>query len=269
MGDKGRKWRSFARPYAAELPAMACVRRRATRVTGAGLLLLSGLAADATAGIVASLVRPPSAEAVPAGTTLFAEDFRGAQVSAQTQNLLTTLGTFALCLTASSNISERPIPGRTNAANSTGQPRGCSGTLPDAPGCGALRLASNSNDSNGFILYNYRIPSSAGLNVRYDSYEYDGGAADMTSFLLRNGADQLSQIGPLGGAGGYDWASVWPSNDCPQATRPSARAVNAMASQTVCWRSGSTRSVTGHAGSRSRIAVRAWNRRRRRRDRGF
>jgi hypothetical protein len=195
---------------------MACVRRRATRVASAGLLLVSGLAAGATAGIVASLVRSPSAEAVPAGTTLFAEDFRGAQASPQTQNLLTTNGTFAPCLTASSNISEQPIPGCTNAANSTGQPGGLQRQASRRAGYGALRLASNSNDSNGFVRYNYQIPSSAGLNDSYDSHELRRQrCADMTTFLLRNGADQLAQIGPLGGAGGYDWASVSPSNHCP------------------------------------------------------
>jgi hypothetical protein len=167
---------------------------------------------------VASLVRPPSAEAVPAGTTLFAEDFRGAQVSPQTQNLLTTNGSFAPCLTASSNISEQPIPECTNAANSTDQPGGYSGLLPDAPGYGALRVASNSNDSNGFL-----IPSSADLKASYDSYEYDGSGDDVTTFLLTNGADQLNKIGPLPGAGGYDWASASPSNDCLTSDPPVRR----------------------------------------------
>jgi hypothetical protein len=67
---------------------------------------------------VASLVRPPSAEAVPAGTTLFAEDFRSTQVCPQTQNLLTTNGSFARCLTASSNISEQPTRSGTGHTSS-------------------------------------------------------------------------------------------------------------------------------------------------------
>src|SRR5208282_4070689 len=88
------------------------------------------------------------------------------------------------------------------------------GTLPDAPGTGALRLTSNGGYSNGYILYNYQIPTADGLDVKYDAYQYDGNGADMITFFLTNGADALTKIGPLGGAGGFDFGTSG-GGDCP------------------------------------------------------
>ena len=136
------------------------------------------------------------------GTVLFAEDFKGSQVSPQAQNLLTTNGTFTPCLTASSNASEMPIPGCP-----TSEPGGATGKLPDTQGTGALRLTSNGTDSNGYILYNYQLPTSNGFDVNYDAYQYDGNGADMITFFLTNGNDSLAKIGPLGGAGGFDFTN--------------------------------------------------------------
>src|SRR5208283_390160 len=113
------------------------------------LLGVSSLVAGAGLGVASILLGPAGrASAATPGTVLFSEDFRGSQVSSATQNLLTTNGTFTPCLTASTNTNELPIPGCP-----TSQPGGSTGTLPDAPGTGALRLTSNGGYSNGYILY--------------------------------------------------------------------------------------------------------------------
>jgi len=181
---------------------------RALRAVLALFLVIAGTGIGAVVGVLSSVLGPasPSAAAAP-GTVLFSENFRGNQVSAGTQNLLITNGTFTPCLTASTNLSELPIPGCP-----TSQPGGATGTLPDASGDGALRLTSNGGNSNGYILYNYQIPTADGFDVKYNAYQYDGDGADMITFFLTNGADSLTKIGPFGGAGGYDFGT---GGDCP------------------------------------------------------
>ncbi len=166
--------------------------------------IISGVAVGYVSGLLGS-AKPASAAGL--GTLLFSEDFKGSQVSPQAQNLLTTNGTFTPCLTASTNTSETPIPGCL-----TSEPGGATGTLPDTPGTGALRLTSNAGNSNGYILYNYQIPTADGFDVKYDAYQYDGDGADMITFFLTNGTDSLTKIGPLGGAGGFDFGTA---GDCP------------------------------------------------------
>jgi uncharacterized repeat protein (TIGR01451 family) len=184
------------------------VKRRGVRAVSALLLLIAGAVGGLAMGAVSSLLGPASRAAAAApGTTLFADDFRGSQVSPGSQNLLITNGTFTPCLTASTNLTELPIPGCP-----TTQPGGATGTLPDAPGDGALRLTSNAGDSNGYILYNYQIPTKYGFDVSYNDYQYEGDGADIISFFLTNGVDSLTKIGPLGGAGGYDFGT---GGDCP------------------------------------------------------
>jgi hypothetical protein len=180
---------------------------RAVRAVLVLCLLIAGAGFGAAAGLLSSVLAPGRAAAAAPGTVLFADDFRGSQVTAGTQNLLTTNGTFTPCLTASTNASELPIPGCP-----TSQPGGATGTLPDAPGDGALRLTSNATDSNGYILYNYQIPTADGFDVAYNAYQYDGDGADMITFFMTNGSDSLTKIGPLGGAGGFDFGT---GGDCP------------------------------------------------------
>ena len=190
--------------------ARLSLRHRAIRVLSSLLLVSAGIISGVAVGFVSGLLgsaKPASAAGM--GTVLFAEDFKGSQVSPQAQNLLTTNGTFTPCLTASSNASELPIPGCP-----TSEPGGATGKLPDTQGTGALRLTSNGTDSNGYILYNYQLPTSSGFDVNYDAYQYDGNGADMITFFLTNGNDSLAKIGPLGGAGGFDYGTSTDS-DCP------------------------------------------------------
>src|SRR5580693_10077333 len=113
-------------------------RQRAVRGGSALLLVITAAVAGLTAGVVSSVLAPAQrADAASPGKTLFADDFRGGQVSAGSENLLITNGTFTPCLTASTNTAELPVPGCP-----TTQPGGATGTLPDAPGDGALRLTS-------------------------------------------------------------------------------------------------------------------------------
>ncbi|MGA3355127.1 MAG: hypothetical protein ABSD85_18405, partial [Acidimicrobiales bacterium] len=187
--------------------AIGLVRHRVVRAVCCLLLVISVIVAGLAVVVASSLLGQGRASASPPGTVLFSETFTGSQVSTASQSLLTTNGTFAPCLTASTNTSELPIPGC-----ATSQPGGATGTLPDSPGAGALRLTSNGNNSNGYLLYNYQVPTSAGFDVSFDAYQYDGTGADMITFFLTNGADSLTKIGPIGGAGGFDYAK---GGDCP------------------------------------------------------
>lgn len=54
----------------------------------------------------------------------------------------------------------------------------CNLSTPDASGSGALQLTTNSNGQVGAVFYNREIPTSAGLDVTFDTYQYDTDPAD-------------------------------------------------------------------------------------------
>ena len=100
------------------------------------------------------------------------------------------------CLTASQDLNQRPIPG-------------CPLNEPSLPadgdpnGDGALRLTSNGNDMAGDILYQDALPLTAGLDVRFSFYAYNGTGADGFSFFVADGSVNLTQPGASGGSLGY------------------------------------------------------------------
>jgi hypothetical protein len=54
----------------------------------------------------------------------------------------------------------------------------CNLSTSDATGSGALQLTTNSNGQVGAVFYNNAIPTSAGLDVTFDTYQYDTDPAD-------------------------------------------------------------------------------------------
>ena len=130
------------------------------------------------------------AGAMAAGTTLLNETFRNATTAAPLlaePNGHTTPATAGLpCLTAGANTSSTPVPG-------------CAlGSGADVAGGGVLRLTTTTGGQESSLVYNGTFPTSAGLDVTYDQYQYDGGADGM-SFAL-SVAPPLPGLG--GGAGG-------------------------------------------------------------------
>ena len=73
----------------------------------------------------------------------------------------------------------------------------------DPDGDGALRLTSNGNSSAGFILYGDALPLTAGLDIRFSFFAYNGSGADGFSFFLADGVGNLTQPGAVGGSLGY------------------------------------------------------------------
>ncbi len=102
-------------------------------------------------------------------------------------------GTNGACLTAG------PVSSTTSIPN-------CAGT-PDTSGSGALRLTTNGGDAVGAAFYQTSLPTTEGLDVTLDTYQFDGTGADGIVFTLAaaNPADPTppATTGPLGGDLGY------------------------------------------------------------------
>ncbi len=135
--------------------------------------------------------------------TLFNESFTGATTSNAGFSVGATAPATArfkqVCLTASTNAAQTPIPGCT--AGQAAIPAGG-----DPPGSGALRFTNNEGNLAGFLLSNNPLPLTAGLDVSFDYYSYDktsGTPADGLSFFLVNGTTTLSTPGAVGGSLGY------------------------------------------------------------------
>ncbi len=102
-------------------------------------------------------------------------------------------GTNGACLTAG------PVSGTTSIPN-------CA-SPPDSNGSGALRLTTNAGDAVGAAFYQTSLPTSEGLDVNLETYQFDGTGADGIVFSLAaaNPADPMppATTGPLGGNLGY------------------------------------------------------------------
>lgn len=95
---------------------------------------------------------------------------------------------FTPCLTASGG-SSAPI-------------QSCRGAS-DTNGRGALRLTDAANSASGFLLYNRALPSTAGLDISFDQFQYSGSGADGIDFFLTDGSFPLTAPGAFGGYLGY------------------------------------------------------------------
>jgi hypothetical protein len=79
-------------------------------------------------------------------------------------------GTNGACLTAG------PVSATTSVPN-------CAPTT-DASGSGALRLTTNAGDAVGAVFYQASLPTTEGLDVTLDTYQFDGTGADGIVFTL-------------------------------------------------------------------------------------
>jgi uncharacterized repeat protein (TIGR01451 family) len=151
------------------------------------------LATLAVALGAAALLAPASG-----ATNLINESFTHGAVSNPNFLVGGTVGneSFKPCLTAGTNTAQTPIPGCP-----AGQPSIPSGGDPD--GQGALRLTSNAGNSTGFILYESALPFTAGLDVTFSFFAYNGSGADGTTFFLSDGSKPLTTPGAFGGSLGY------------------------------------------------------------------
>jgi len=132
-----------------------------------------------------------------AGTTLFNEPFHDNTVDGTGAVVLPALsatGTVnAACLSASGN-------------SSTGVLTSCP-TSTDAQGSGKLRLTSAANYLTGGVFGSTSVPTSQGLDVTFNAYQYGGSLADGIAFVAAatNPANPSppATIGPAGGSLGY------------------------------------------------------------------
>jgi len=171
------------------------------------------------AAFVAVVANSPPAGALPPPLVFLDEPFTGAQVQIPSQWVRPGLpagqaGSNVACLTASANTSESPIPG-------------CQSPAIDTAPNGTLRLTSAVVNLDGGASYAGTVPSSQGLDIRFNTYQYSGTGADGILFYL-TGSDPMhpappSTLGPPGGHLGYSGGSAAPpATASPTATSASA-----------------------------------------------
>jgi large repetitive protein len=101
----------------------------------------------------------------------------------------------------------------TNGACLSGGPTGTTSSVPvcasppDSSGSGSLRLTSNAGSQVGAVFYSASLPTSQGLDITFDTYQFNGSGADGIAFTLAaaNPANPLppSFVGPSGANLGY------------------------------------------------------------------
>ena len=180
-----------------------------------GLARRGRLSALVVAVVVSAVaVVPAVAGVAPAGATtsslvLLNEPFTGSQVLVPADWTLPALpsgvtGANVACLTASGSTTQTPIPG-------------CSSTPIDTAPNGTLRLTSATNNQDGGVSYAGAVPSSQGLDIHFDTYQYGGTGADGILFYLA-GTNPLapappSTLGPPGGHLGYSGGTAAPTGN--------------------------------------------------------
>lgn len=150
------------------------------------------------AGVVAAGGAAFPAAAVAAGTGLVDETFTGSTTSSPNW-VLPGGDVNDACLTASADTGQSPVPG-------------CGDTAGPVAG---LQLTTGDLSQEGGIAYGLSVPTSQGLDVTFDSDQYDGEGADGLAFFLAGSdpADPASTpvtLGPEGGSLGY---AADPSHD--------------------------------------------------------
>jgi outer membrane protein OmpA-like peptidoglycan-associated protein len=159
--------------------------------------------------VVAGLaIAVPVTTAGALGTNLLTESFQNSTTANSGWQLPT--GSEGVCLTAGTNASATPVPD-------------CD-TSPVANGSGELQLTTNANSQVGTIYNSVALPTANGLDVTWDSYQYDttsAKGADGISFDLAavNPSDPTppTVVGPSGGSLGYSTISTGspPPNGVP------------------------------------------------------
>jgi outer membrane protein OmpA-like peptidoglycan-associated protein len=143
--------------------------------------------------------------AVPAsaggsGTSLLSETFMNSTTSTSSEWQMPT-GSSGVCLTAGTDPTVTPIPD-------------CNGTSPDTSGSGALQLTDNTGYQVGTVYNSVALPTSNGLDITWDSYQFDGTGADGISFDLAavdpDDPEPPATVGPAGGSLGYSTSAGSP-----------------------------------------------------------
>ncbi len=150
-----------------------------------------------TVAVVAALVLVPVTDAFAAVTPLAAQTFTTPTVANEWYLPPASSGTNDTCLTAGTATAQLPIPG-------------CNLATPDASGSGTLRLTPNIGNKVGSTFYQTSLPTSAGLDIKFDTYQYNAvstSGADGIGFAL-TAVDPANPspptvTGPVGGSLGY------------------------------------------------------------------
>ncbi|MDA8184430.1 MAG: hypothetical protein M0035_08425, partial [Actinomycetota bacterium] len=178
-------------------PTRRPARRRARRTAPA---LMGGVLAVTTiaAMIVAMLLGSPAPRASAASlqVAFSQEPFTGANVQVPSEWVMpaapdqTTQTNYA-CLTASSasQSPSQPIPG-------------CGGSPLPPAGTGLLQMTSATGNEEGGVASTYSVPSSQGIDVHFDTYQYGGTGADGIMFFLQAANPSNPQPQALGAPGG-------------------------------------------------------------------
>lgn len=195
----GRSDASALLPWQSQTSLGDCVHSPAHRGTHISSLFMTAtsrfrrFAVAGSAAIVAvfELTTPVSA----GGSAIVVESFTHASTSSSNWALpAAPTGANVACLTASPNSSQTPIPG-------------CALSPTDADGSGALRLTDAGNSEEGGVAFTQTLPTTKGLDVTFDSYQYGGNGADGIGFFLAatNPASPgpPANIGQPGGELGY------------------------------------------------------------------
>jgi uncharacterized repeat protein (TIGR01451 family) len=167
--------------------------RRGFRWAG-GICSLAGIAL-----LVSVTVAGPAA-AQATGPTLVNEDFTGATAVPEFE------GYGSACLTGAPVSVAPPAAGDHSLAGCTAT---ATGPVPPQGGApdGYLRLTDASNNQSGAVLYTQPIPSTSGVEISFDQWQYGGtqspSPADGIAFFLVDGAATLDVPGAFGGSLGY------------------------------------------------------------------
>ena len=159
------------------------------------------LAATLAVCAAVAVVAVPAANA-SAGTVLFSQPFHDNTVDGPAGSVTlptapTGGGNFA-CLSAAGNAIKNPLASCTSS--------------PDAQGSGKLRFTAATTGQEGGVFANTSVPTSQGLDVTFNSYQYGGTGADGMAFALAavNPASPVTPaaLGQSGGALGYSAVST-------------------------------------------------------------
>jgi large repetitive protein len=162
--------------------------KRIVSRTAAVMLVISAV----TAGVTV-----PAPKALASGTVLFNQPFHDNTVDGTAGSVSLPApgagGSNFACLTATGNATKNPLAS-------------CSAPT-DAQGSGKLRFTQAVTGEEGGAFSSTSVPTSQGLDVTFNSYQYGGTGADGTAFVLAavNPANPVipSVMGQSGGALGY------------------------------------------------------------------
>jgi uncharacterized repeat protein (TIGR01451 family) len=142
--------------------------------------------------------------AYAAGTLLFNQPFHN--------NTPDGLGSVALPLPPVSATGGNQACLTASGNSNTGVLRSCTSSN-DAQGAGKLRLTANATSLQGGVFGATSVPTSQGLDVTFNSYQYGGSSADGIAFVLAAvdpaAPTAPARMGQLGGGLGYSaWLSA-------------------------------------------------------------